>query len=330
MNHFSKPPRTADELLKLLKERNLTIKESEEIEVKCFIRSIGYFRLSGYFGPLQESKNVFKKGTSFYDILRLYKFDCELRELTFRALTLIEVELRARMTDIFSLAYECFWYKNDYHFEMRTERITVNKCYIEDEKIVERTEQVDTPMYKNLYAEIMSSMNKTEHSEFMTKFRAKYSPDSPIPSWMVAESISFGKLSRLYSLLKNSKEKSMIADHFGAITSEYFTSWLHAFVILRNICAHHARLWNKKIGKDIKMPTRRKNVFLSSVNEENIRRYYGVSSCLLKVFKSINYDFMIEYKKRFHKLLEDYDIDVKALGFPENYRQDEIWNMDGI
>lgn len=90
----------------------------------------------------------------------------------------------------------------------------------------------------------------------MKKFRKEYDADSPIPSWMIMESISFGKLSRLFALLKSSEEKRKIASFFNVIIYEYLESWLHAFVVLRNACAHRSRLWNKKVGKDIKMNKR--------------------------------------------------------------------------
>lgn len=330
MNHFSKPPRKADELLKLLNERGLSVKESEEIEVKNYVRSIGYFRLSGYFGPLQLEKDKFKDNTKFADILRLYEFDTKLKLLTFEALERIEIELRSIMTDVYSLAYESFWYIEEDYFEEKKEKIEIKKCYIEKGELVERIEQVESSVYKNLLKEIYSSVNKIEHSDFMRRFRNKYSEDSPIPSWMIMESISFGKLSRLFSLLKTSDEKRFITKHFGAVTPDHLVSWLHAFVVLRNICAHHSRLWNRKIGKDIKMPTRKNHKFLSNFEEENLRKYYGVSSCLLKIFRNIDKDFMNSYKTRLHKLIEEHDIDVHAMGFPGKYQQDEIWNMTGI
>ena len=265
-----------------------------------------------------------------YKLELRYEFDTKLKLLTFEALERIEIELRSIMTDVYSLTYESFWYIEEDHFEEKKEKIEIKKCYIEKGELVERIEQVESSVYKNLLKEIYSSVNKIEHSDFMRRFRKKYSEDSPIPSWMIMESISFGKLSRLFSLLKTSDEKRFITKHFGAVTPDHLVSWLHAFVVLRNICAHHSRLWNRKIGKDIKMPTRKNHKFLSNFEEENLRKYYGVSSCLLKIFRNIDKDFMNSYKTRLHKLIEEHDIDVHAMGFPGKYQQDEIWNMTGI
>ena len=329
MNHFSKPARKADELLILLKERGLIIEGRQELEVKEYLRSIGYFRLSGYFGPLQSEKDVFKEGTMFADIIRLYTFDSELRSLTFEALEKVEVLLRTQMTDVYSINYNSFWYTNKDLFIDKKEIIEITKCEIEDGEVTERTKQVETLIFNNLSKEIQKSIVKVEQSEFMSRFRQKYSPDSPIPSWMIMESISFGKLSRLFSLLKASEEKRYIAQYFGAISHDYLVSWLHAFVVLRNISAHHSRLWNRKIGKDIKMPTRDKHRFLTNFNEENIRRYYGVSSCLLRIFQHADAQYMNSFKVKLHDLVTRYEIDVTAMGFPSTYREDEIWKIEG-
>jgi abortive infection bacteriophage resistance protein len=330
MNHFSKPPRSADEHLQILKDRNLVIDDSEEIMIKQYLRAIGYFRLSGYFGPLQYEKDIFRDGAKFDDILRLYNFDLELRHLSFRAVSLIEIELRTWLTDIYSMLYNSFWYADPVNFDLKTERKNIKKYFCEDGQIHDKVETVDRSLYEALIADIVESMEKTEHLEFMMKFRMKYSYDSPIPSWMVLESISFGKLSRLFSLLKHTDEKNIIAKHFGAFNSDFMVSWLHSFVILRNMCAHHGRLWNRKIGKDIMIPRKKKNQFITCVNEKNTSKYYGVASCMLKVFQTTNKDFMIYYKRRLHELIYEYGIDIQALGFPEDYQKDEIWNMTGI
>ena len=330
MNHFSKPPRNPDYLIKILIDRGLTIDETEEIEIKSYIRKIGYFRLSGYFGPLQSEKDKFKDSTHFHDIIRLYRFDKELKFLTFKALERVEIQLRALLTDTYSIAHTSFWYADKELFEEKMEKVTISKCFLEDGELIERNTQIDISLYDALINEISTSVRKTEHSEFMRKFIDKYSADSPIPSWMIMESISFGKLSRLYALLKPSEEKKFIANQFGAVTTDYLVSWLHALVVLRNICAHHSRLWNRKIGKDIKMPTRKSNKFISDFNEENLRKYYGVSSCLLKIFNENDKTFMDYYKNKIHILFKKYDIDPCALGFPENFQNDKIWQRTDI
>ncbi|HOG73259.1 MAG TPA: Abi family protein, partial [Tenuifilaceae bacterium] len=81
--------------------------------------------------------------------------------------------------------------------------------------------------------------------EFAKAFKNKYSDPMP-PSWMMLEVSSFGTLSSLYNYLHPSWDKREIAKHFG-LADKVFSSWLHSIVYLRNICAHHARLWNREM-----------------------------------------------------------------------------------
>jgi abortive infection bacteriophage resistance protein len=330
METFTKPPRSADEHLKLLLERNLKVSDSEEVEIKRYLRSQGYFRLSEYFGPLQnETKDKFEDGTTFEDIKRLYVFDNKLKSLTLEALRIIEIELRARLTDVYSMVYDSYWYGDFKLFKDQTEWIDTKTCSIEDGVLVERIERVQTSSYKKLSDDIKQSVDKIEHSDFLKKFREKYTLGSPLPSWMVMESISFGRLSILFSLLKNTDLKKKIADHFGAVTSDHLVSWLHGLVILRNISAHHARLWNKKI-KDVRMPDRERHKFIKNVNDENIRKYFGIASCMLKMLQEINIDFKKEFILTLLGLMSEYKIDPHAMGFPDNFQENTIWMIKDI
>ncbi|MDR1937542.1 MAG: Abi family protein, partial [Tannerellaceae bacterium] len=69
---------------------------------------------------------------------------------------------------------------------------------------------------------------------------AKYSDTLP-PSFITLEITSFGALSHLYNNLKSGTDKRAIAGTFG-LPDVVFASWLHSFVYLRNVCAHHARI----------------------------------------------------------------------------------------
>ena len=63
---------------------------------------------------------------------------------------------------------------------------------------------------------------------------------------MMLEVSSFGVLSSLYSQLKPGRDKRDIANYFG-LSDKALVSWLHCIVYLRNICAHHSRLWNREM-----------------------------------------------------------------------------------
>lgn len=82
--------------------------------------------------------------------------------------------------------------------------------------------------------------------EFIHSFKQHYI--NPLtPSWMMMEITSFGAMSQLYKNLKPGREKREIA-HFFGLSDSIFVTWLHSIVYLRNVCAHHTRLWNRAMS----------------------------------------------------------------------------------
>ena len=73
--------------------------------------------------------------------------------------------------------------------------------------------------------------------------------DNP-DAWMILESATFGTLSKMYNNLKNQlPERAAIANDFGLYSAKELSSWLEAISVLRNIIAHHSRLWNRSLAK---------------------------------------------------------------------------------
>lgn len=324
---FGKPARTADHLLNQLKERGLLVIEEDELKSKQLIRSIGYFRLSGYFGPLQSAKDVFKEGTTINDIMRLYSFDTKLKILIFQLLEKFEIELRTSITDILSLSIDSDWYVRPELFKNDTKEIEVLECVIDENSTPQKSYlRIDKSLYDILSEEITASILKQKDSAFIKAFYEKHHDNCPVPSWMMMESISFGKLSRIYWLLKSSEEKQAIANRLGALTPDFLSSWLHCFVILRNACAHHGRVWNRKF-KDVKIPSRPKKKFIENTDFNNLRMLYGPLSCLMQVFSKVDTEEQVVFKTSFFKLVEEHDIDYGAMGFPEGWENDPVWQM---
>lgn len=308
---YDKLPHSIHALLEKMREKGLIIADEEEPEIKMRLRSIGYYRLSKYFGPFMAD-GLFKEGTHMNDIMRLYIYDHKLRCLLMEVLAKLEIEIKATLTRIMADAYDAYWYRSENLFDVR----------INEKKYRHGTEIIES-QYGNLVSAIHSQITELSEMDELKKFYAEYHTDSPVPCWIVMETVSFGKISRLYALLI-APERNDIAHHFGAINSEYFASWLHGLVVLRNACAHHGRVWNKKI-RNLKIPTRPKRRFILSKDEERQRKLYGILSCLLWMLKNTDKDTYIRCKQKFINLSDTYLIDYEAMGFPENWREDPIW-----
>ena len=175
---------------------------------------------------MPKEANVFKEGSFFDMVFTLYCFDKELRKLVSAELEKIEVAIRAKMIYELSHNYGPYWFINPDLFSSRDELASTLKSF------------------------------KREHSrtdeEFIKSFNIKYTDPLP-PSWMMLEISSFGSLSSLFQNLNSGSDKRIIAAYFG-LDDGTFISWLHHLTYVRNICAHHSRLWNRKMSIRPRIP----------------------------------------------------------------------------
>ena len=89
-------------------EKYIADKITSLCEKMCIRDSqIGYFPLMGGYKHLFRISNTkkYKVGTSFEEIVSLYKFDAELRELFFKYLLQIERQMRSLMSYYFTEMY---------------------------------------------------------------------------------------------------------------------------------------------------------------------------------------------------------------------------------
>ena len=243
-NFYSKSFKTFDEQLMLLKERKLKILND------CFalskLKRINYYRLSAYFLPFQYPKNsdkkdIFYEDTTFEEIIRLYYFDCELRKIVFEAIEIIEIYFRTQITYHHALKYGAFGYLKKENFETSQE------------------------FYDKIMINLKDETKRSEES-FIKHFKDEYNT-TDLPMWAVVEVISFGTISKLYSILKTQEQEAVISELKG-INKKVFKNWLHGLSVIRNICAHHSRLWNKTLGVKFEIPRKIKE-FTTITKVEN-------------------------------------------------------------
>ena len=293
---YKKPVLTHAEQIDQLKSRGLIIEdESKAIHL---LSVISYYRLSGYWYPLLENKkeHIFKEGASFETAFNLYKFDRELRLMIIGELEKIEVAIRSQL--IYNLSHEhgAFWFLDSSLFTNPLKHATT-------------------------LSKIGSELRRGDE-EFIAEFYKNYNNAVP-PSWMTMEVTSFGSQSFLFQNLKPGKVKRSIAKHFG-LSDKVFESWLHSIVYLRNVCAHHSRLWNRDLRIRPVIPRKPRKQWLKHNDIDNDKSYF-VLSMILFFLNTINPNHTFD--KRFRELLEKYpNVDVFAMGFHENWEEERLWN----
>ena len=200
-------------------------------DVEKALKSVGFYRLRGYSFQLYD--NATKKyipGTEFEDVLQLYQFDRELSVLIFSMISKIEVALRVRLVEAL-LIYG-------------------DPLVLQDSSIFRE---------KKLYWQNMSTIASEiarSNDVFIKHNFDNY--DGEVPVWAVVEVLSFGTLSKIiknlktgngspYSLLANNYQYKSKKGNLVKPSQKMFASWVQGVSILRNMCAHNSRIYNRTI-----------------------------------------------------------------------------------
>jgi abortive infection bacteriophage resistance protein len=225
MTAYRKPPLDLDAQLVLLEQRGLAIPDRER--ATHWLRQVGYYRLSAYFLPFKAGER-FGPGVAFDDVAGLYAFDRKLRLLVLDAIERIEVSVRASVMSRIAEAHGPFGHVDPANFSPRFD-------------------------HARFLAELAREESQARET-FAAHFRAKYTAEPHLPVWMASELLSFGTVSRLYGAMSPSLKRS-VAGPFG-VPDDMFGTWLHALTYVRNVCAHHKRLWNRRLAILPRLPAK--------------------------------------------------------------------------
>ena len=212
----------------------------------------------------------------------------------------IEVAIKAKLTNKYSLNHGFFWYKNETLYADKTIHFFINK-------------------------EIANSFIAPQEG-FLKSFKFNYKDEGSPPSNMALETLSLGKISRLYKELSNDVEKVQIALEFNC-SSSILTSWLIYLTNVRNVCAHHSRLWNKKITADRPtIPFREKFKFNGTMTNDFNTTMYGIISIINRLLISFNSEN--HFIEKIDSLIDEYSIKTELMGFPEDWKMNAHWRKE--
>ncbi|PIB89965.1 Abi family protein [Caulobacter sp. FWC2] len=241
---YTKPHATPSDWVAHLRARGLVVPRPNVAARK--IERVGYERLRIYFIARRQTHlpgKPFRAGTTYNQILNLYDCDRRLRAICFDACGDFELAFRNSMSEALTRAHGSHPHKAESAFKDGASRRVA-------------LEQLST-----LYAK---SRDARAHN-----YMAKYSDPVLPPFWTMKEFLTFGAAVRFYALLSN-PIKAAVADDFGMPTHEVLTNWLECLVDLRNVCAHHDRLFNRIFQKQPSR-LRRQNLPTAPVNKLKAR-----------------------------------------------------------
>ncbi len=301
--NYTKPPLTIADQVARLKGRGLIF--DNETEASAYLFNISYYRLRAYTFPFQNNgedgnHEFTRSDIHFQDIIDLYCFDRRIRSLIFNAIEKIEVAARTKIVQVYAeTTGDSHWY-------------------------------LDETLYRFGYEDLMQHIDADvdrSNEDFIKHYKSKYANPSLPPSWMAIEVVSFATLSRLYQALKLDVRKRYIAKAFGLPKVGILENWLHAISNLRNCCAHHSRVWNRRFMVNIKLPYNTQYSFMDrfTINELRVNKLFSVLSCVAYILNIISPDN--EFKTNVKRLLKSSCrlLSLKDMGFPNNWQSLPVW-----
>lgn len=311
MINYEKEPKTFQQQLEKLKTRKLVVEDEQK--ALAYLASINYYRLSAYFLPYQKKKDEFNEGVTFKQIIDTYSFDRELRLLVFDCIERIEIAIRTQFIYQMSIHYQ------DSHWQ-DNQNLFITPKY---NKIGVRIDP-----YNDFQAIISKAKSSSKKEVFIEHYIKHYKTPSNPPSWMCFELLTIGELSNLYRGLKDKEDKKRIAQFFD-LHPTVFTSWLHTLTYVRNICAHHSRLWNKDLAVEPERLKKPVGKWIGYKFENNKRVFYFL--CILK-YLLIRVNPNNSFKERLEHLFKKYpNIPIQYLGIPSDGKGNILdWTKEAI
>ena len=295
----------SDQVSWISDEKGIKIKDREYAEE--MLRQIGYFPLMGGYKHLFRISNTkkYKVGTSFEEIVSLYKFDAELRELFFKYLLQIERQMRSLMSYYFTEMYGA-----------------EQKQYL-DANNYNNTKRNHATIVK-LIATLKRATTTTDYT-YINYYRKTY---GEIPLWVLANVLTFGNLSKMFRVFPQSL-KSKVSKNFEPLNQHQMEQFLSVLTKYRNVCAHGERLFTyRTVDAIADTPLHKKLSLPQSGNQ-----YEKGKQDLFAVVIAFRYllpgkDFL-EFKRKLIKEIDRVNREVEhisevellnKMGFPKNWK----------
>jgi abortive infection bacteriophage resistance protein len=240
LTEYDRPHLSFADQVALMEARGL---DCSDCDAARALAKVGYYRLSAYTYPFRELLGPndqagspvqfraaeFSPGYKLIDALALYDFDHGLRALCAEALKAVEVGLRVQVA---------------YVLGERNRFGHLERSALDEDACSETAPDNEGDMFDYWTRRYLALKRQAQSEDFVRHYILKY--DGRLPVWVAVETLDFGGVIRLFSLL-NRNDQNTIARSWGVKDGRRLHKWLLALGTLRNHCAHHSRLWNRNL-----------------------------------------------------------------------------------
>lgn len=324
---YPKPWRSYSEQIDQLEARGMVV--GDRVLALDYLERIGYYRLSGYWfafrersGPLvllnelgRKPKKIkvenialesFKPGSTFQNAVDLYIFDKQLRLLVMDALERIEIALRVDISHTLG-RLDSFAYLNPSLLHSDFSR------KLDRDSGLSRHHE-----WQGKHAQLIGRSKE----EFVRHNKSKYG--LPLAIWVACEIWDFGTMSTLFGGMRET-EQDAIAGQYGIGNGRIFATWLRSLNYLRNVCAHHSRLWNRNIVEQPRLPPANEQPWIAEFegNEHARARCFMLLRLSCHLLRTINPRSSWPQRMKTHLLafpdLDHLGLNLGGMGAPADW-----------
>lgn len=317
MPAYAKPYLGVADQIALLQSRGMVINDVPKANE--YLSRLGYYRLSAYWYPFRKTGlspqgqqivlDDFKLGTEFKWATDLYAFDKALRLQLLDVLERIEVFVRTGIA--LTIGKHDPWCHRD---PARLDRSFVSPNHHG------RTPHTD-------WISKLDDKEANSKEEFAVHFRSKYA-GSQMPIWVAVELLDFGPLSYLLSGLKK-PDAAAVARRCNVPRPDLFTSWVRSLSVTRNTCAHHARLWNKPMIDQPRLPPPGMIPLLDHLagSPHSNRRIYAACAIARYLLLAVNPRTQWSQRLKSHVATfpQNPHVTLTTMGFPPGWEALPLW-----
>lgn len=225
---MAKPFLTFQAQISFLEDKNLLIED--HVFAETMLKQIGYFSLiGGYKTPFKNpTTKKYQDGTRLEDIVALYQFDENLRELFLKYILKVERHIRTLLS---------------YHF---TEKHGASQT-----KYLDLANYDPSRNHTNGVRRLVSTLdhlaNRNSDYPYIDHHRLVH---GNVPLWVLANGMTFGSLSKFYTFTTQDI-RSKVARNFEKVNQKQLEQYLSVMTKFRNVCAHGERLYSYQTRNDI-------------------------------------------------------------------------------
>lgn len=284
--------RTIDEQIAILRSRGLQI-DDEEV-AKAFLLRNNYYRVSGYSLTLR-SHDVFAKNATFQNIIDIYEFDHDLRHILLKYIEKIEVTVKSIYSYEFTKVYGATGYLDAGNF-------------------------TDASKHTDIMAKAEAQKNsRLPHEAYLKHFVNDLKQD--IPLWAFVDLLTISDISFLYKISPVSV-KTAVADTMGLKVKgdELLGRFMHSITIIRNLCAHGSRLYNRLFEQKPWLKKQERALLIRNPDgKEDNAHLYGFILIMRRLLTKTEFDTM---KIEIADLSRKYPfVNLKYYGFRKDWEK---------